>query len=77
MIYLLCLNLAIASCFFYNMFTVGDYDVQIPKGTRAGDYSIRVGIIDNDALYGCSGVFEVSKTGEPANDDDSATSYHF
>lgn len=44
---------------------VGDYDVVIPEDTPAGDYSIRVGVFEEDSLYGCSGAFEV----EPSHVD--------
>ncbi|CAM9132063.1 unnamed protein product [Ectocarpus fasciculatus] len=37
----------------------GDYDVIIPSGTESGMYSIRVGVFENEAVYGCSDSFEV------------------
>lgn len=39
--------------------TEGDYDVVIPKGISAGEYRIRVAAFENDAVYDCSGTFDV------------------
>lgn len=45
--------------------TVGDYDVSIPEDTPVGQYAIRVGVFEDDTVFGCSGTFEV----EPSNVD--------
>ncbi|CAM9810534.1 unnamed protein product [Ectocarpus sp. 8 AP-2014] len=37
----------------------GDYDVVIPSGTESGMYSIRVGVFEDDDVYGCSDSFEI------------------
>ncbi|CBN79389.1 EsV-1-163 [Ectocarpus siliculosus] len=46
--------------------SMGDYDVEIPDTVVDGMYSIRVGRFEDDALYGCSGEFEIvgSSSGE-------------
>lgn len=31
----------------------------IPSGTESGMYSIRVGVFENDDVYGCSESFEI------------------
>lgn len=47
---------------------VGDYDVDIPEDTTSGMYKIRVGRFEDEALFGCSGTFEI--IGSEHNDDD-------
>lgn len=53
------------------MYAVGDYDVEIPEDTPAGDYSIRVGVFEDDSVYSCSDVFEV-EAAEDERDADAA-----
>jgi len=47
--------------------SMGNYDVWIPEDTPEGTYSIRVGLFDNDALFGCSDDFEI------VNDDEDSS----
>lgn len=42
-----------------NLNPEGDYDVEIPFDTPSGMYSIRVGVFDDDTVFGCSDEFEV------------------
>ncbi|CAM9863450.1 unnamed protein product [Hapterophycus canaliculatus] len=51
--------------------SMGDYDVEIPEDTPSGEYSIRVGRFEDEALYSCSGVFTVM------GDDSMSMSYSF
>lgn len=51
----------------------GDYDVEIPSDAPSGMYSVRVGVFEDDSVYGCSGEFEI--VGE--EDDDMSMSYRF
>ena len=39
--------------------SVGDYDVTLPADTVSGDYKIRVGLFDDQELFGCCGTFEI------------------
>lgn len=55
---------------------MGDYDVVIPDDTPSGEYYIRVGRFEDDALYGCSGLFEVEGDDED-DEDDMSMSYMF
>lgn len=55
---------------------MGDYDVEIPSDTPAGMYKIRVGRFDDDALFDCSGEFEV-KGDDTDADADMSVSYTF
>lgn len=50
---------------------MGDYDVVIPGDVDSGDYKIRVGLFDDDELYGCSGTFAIVAD----DDDDMSMSY--
>eukprot|EP00752_Nemacystus_decipiens_P014646 g13043.t1 len=43
--------------------STGDYDVEIPDTVTGGRYVIRVGRFEDDSLYGCSAVFEISGSG--------------
>lgn len=56
----------------------GDYDVEIPCDTPAGEYSIRVGRFEDPSLYACSAPFMVV-AGEDSSDssDDGSMSYSF
>lgn len=56
---------------YYLNFAVGDYDVEIPSDTEAGDYKIRVGRFEDETLYGCSGTFSIMGS------DDMSMSYDF
>ncbi|CAM9338621.1 unnamed protein product [Ectocarpus sp. 12 AP-2014] len=51
--------------------SMGDYDVEIPADTEAGDYKIRVGRFEDEDLYGCSGTFTIM------GGDDESMSYDF
>lgn len=41
------------------MSSEGDYDVVIPSSTESGMFSIRVGVFEDDEVYGCSDSFEI------------------
>lgn len=58
----------------YRAWTEGDYDVEIPEDTASGEYSIRVGVYEDDSVFGCSDVFEIVAEG---GDDDESMSYEF
>lgn len=51
--------------------TVGDYDVVLPEEIASGEYKIRVGLFEDEELFGCSGTFEI------VSDDDDVYSYTF
>eukprot|EP00904_Undaria_pinnatifida_P003644 jgi/Undpi1/13280/HiC_scaffold_8.g02942.m1 len=58
--------------------SMGDYDVDIPEDTAAGDYSIRVGRFEDESLFGCSGTFEiVAKDSDSDDSSDMSMSYAF
>lgn len=48
--------------------SVGDYDALIPLGTDPGVYSIRVGLFEDDSVFGCSEPFDIWV--DWGNDDD-------
>lgn len=48
----------------------GNYDVRIPQEMEGGFYSIRIGLFDNDSLFGCSPMFEVQSLEEFTGNDD-------
>lgn len=54
-------------CLFL-LYTVGDYDIEIPEDLPSGIYSIRVGRFEDDALFDCSAPFEIIN-----EDEDSMT----
>lgn len=59
---------------------MGDYDVQIPCDTEDGEYRIRVGRFEDDALFGCSDKFEIEgkdtdRDGDSSEDDDLSMAY--
>lgn len=64
-------NRSLQHCVVSLKFAVGDYDVEIPADTEAGDYKIRVGRFEDEDLYGCSGTFTIM------GDDDESMSYDF
>lgn len=43
---------------------VGDYDIILPDETAPGEYKIRVGLFEDEDLFGCSGTFEVVGDGD-------------
>ena len=66
-----------AECFFplpsqpiLASLSVGDYDVEIPCNTPAGEYSIRVGRFEDPSLFDCSDPFTVV-----ADEDSGSMSY--
>lgn len=52
----------------------GNYDVEIPCDTLAGEYSIRVGRFENPSLYSCSAPFMVIAGEDSSEDSDSSES---
>lgn len=60
-------------------FSGGDYDVEIPEDTPAGEYSIRVGRFEDKDLFGCSGPFMVEGADSEDSEDseDMSMSYEF
>lgn len=61
---------------------MGDYDVEIPEDTEDGEYKVRVGLFENDELYGCSGTFEIVGKDDggdngDSSDDEMSMSYRF
>eukprot|EP00904_Undaria_pinnatifida_P002476 jgi/Undpi1/12229/HiC_scaffold_5.g01905.m1 len=51
--------------------SMGDYDVVLPEEIASGEYKIRVGLFEDEELFGCSGTFEI------VSDDDDVYSYTF
>lgn len=49
---------------------VGDYDIDIPEDTPAGEYKIRVGRFEDGDVFGCSGTFDIVASGRDDSSDD-------
>ena len=48
---------------------MGDYDVEIPCDTAAGEYKVRVGRFEDTTLFGCSGAFDIVSSGDSGSSD--------
>lgn len=47
---------------------MGDYDITLPDDTAPGEYKIRVGLFEDQDVFGCSGTFEVVDEGDGPGD---------